>query len=57
MLNQYLASGLGSQVPFHKKVGKEYRDKNFEDKIMSDKGVILGILTVELEGLFQIKKS
>ena len=29
---------------FPQKVGKEYRDKSFDDKnIMSDKGVILGV--------------
>ena len=38
-----LAAGnrLSSALP--QKVGKEYRDKSFEKKIMSDKGVILDV--------------
>ena len=34
---------LGSQVPFRKKVGKEYRGKSLKKKIMSDKAVIWGV--------------
>ena len=33
---------IGSHCPSIK-VGKEYRDQSFEQKIMSDKGVILGV--------------
>ena len=40
-LNQYQAAGkrLSSALP--QRVGKEYRDRSLEEKIMSDKGVIL----------------
>ena len=43
-LKQYKAAGnrLSSTLP--QKVGKEYRDKSFEEKkIMGNKGMILGV--------------
>ena len=43
-LNQYQAAGNRLSSAFLQKVGKEYWDKSFDDKkIMSDKGVILGV--------------
>ena len=58
-LNQYQAAGKRPSSALPQRVGKEYRDRSLEEKIMSDKGVILdfGCKTVGIEGLFQIQNS